>query len=561
MLSRRLMPLLRQIEAALRRRTKSMAALATRLNRGLFYVTDLVFWSRLVRSQRGPIPVELPRSVLRLKGVEVEAPVLHVSGLQNEVVHWDDGFAGVYAELFENLQTPDLLSSLRYGHPAPAFRGIYLWDSAFIAQVWKPWDREVAHEVAEAVIRLRDGDRLQHIVSDFVASDYTQPPLIAWSLVRIWEGDASRAERVAPVFAALQAYHGWLRTNRRLDNGLYFWAHPYESGVENSPRFSSADEKDFRNTRQLAAPDLCAYVILHCEALACMASWIGEDAAGYENEADELRERMRRELWDEDDGLFYDRDLATGGFVRSRTIASLLPLWAGVPNPDQARRLRDHILAADGFNTPMPLPSVALSDPGFAKDMWRGPVWLNTAYGVLEGLKRYGYEREASELAFRLCDAVYRIYRRKRRFYEFYDPLRFDLKELHRKRGNRWKAFTLGTKPQPDFIGWTGLVNTLVIEQFFGFHWRDGCRYLQPRFPAAAIGRGYSLRLPGEDLSIDVAVLQEGNFRVTIRMPAKVKEEFCGFNQPVAIDSHPESRTSHTAVVSPVSRTSCATVT
>ncbi|MEW6038851.1 MAG: trehalase family glycosidase [Pseudomonadota bacterium] len=548
----RLIPLLRRIASALRRRTKSMAALATRFNRVLFYIMDLVFWSRLIRSQRGPIPVELPSFVLRLKGVEVEAPVLHVSGLQEEVAHWDDGFAGVYAELFENLQTPDVLSSVRYGHPAPAFRGIYLWDSAFIAQVWKPWDRDVAHEVAEAVIRLRDGDRLQHVVSDLVASAYTQPPLIAWSLVRIWEGDVSRAERVAPVFGTLEAYHRWLRNNRRLTNGLYFWAHPYESGVENSPRFSSADEKVLRDTRQLAAPDLCAYMILHCEALAQMARWIGQDASDYESEADQLRGLVRRELWHEDDGLFYDRDPATGGFVRSRTIASLLPLWAGVPDADQARRMRDCILAADGFNAPMPLPSVALGDPDFAKDMWRGPVWLNTAYGVLEGLKRYGYEREASELAFRLCDAVYRIYRRERRFYEFYDPLRLDFDELHRKQGNRWKAFTLGTKPQPDFIGWTGLVNTLVIEQFFGFHRREGARYLQPRFPAAATGLGFSLRLPGEDLSLDVAVLQEETLRVSIRTRAGVREEFCGFGQPLAIDSHPEHGTSQASIVSPL---------
>ncbi|MFZ4764354.1 MAG: MGH1-like glycoside hydrolase domain-containing protein, partial [Roseimicrobium sp.] len=237
--SPRLLPLLRRAEAMLRRRTKSVAALATRFNRMLFYVMDLVFWSRILRSQRGPIPVELPVLVLRRKGVAIEAPVLHVSGLQEEVAHWDDGFAGVYAELFSNLQTPDVLSEVRYGHPGPAFRGIYLWDSAFIAQVWKPWDREVAHEVAEAVIRLRDGDRLQHVVSDFVSSAYTQPPLIAWSLARIWEGDVARAEKVAPVFEALAAYHRWLRGNRRLDNGLYFWAHPYESGVENSPRFSS----------------------------------------------------------------------------------------------------------------------------------------------------------------------------------------------------------------------------------------------------------------------------------------------------------------------------------
>jgi hypothetical protein len=383
------------------------------------------------------------------------------------------------------------------------------------------------------------------VVSDFVASAFTQPPLLAWSLARIWEGEARLPEGADRIYEALAGYDRWLDTHRRLENGLYFWAHPYESGVENAPRFSSRDERVLADTRGWAAPDLCAYVVLHKEALGAWAGRLGREAESlrHHEEAEAMRGRVREQLWHEEDGLFYDREEAGGRFVRSRTIASLMPLWAGIPDAAQAERLVAQVLADDGFNAPVPFPSVALGDADFAKDMWRGPVWVNTAYGVIQGLNRYGKEREASALAYRLCDAVYKIYRQQRRFYEFYDPLRLDLEELHRKKGNRWKAFTLGTKPQPDFVGWTGLVNTLVVEQFFGFHRREGKRFFRPALPPAAAGKGFSLRLPGEGLSCDVEARGPDAFRVTVRHAGGVTETHCGFGDLVPVDSESPSET------------------
>ncbi len=537
----RIAELLRKFEEAVRHRTKSrrIDTLATRLNSVIFFGFDQVFWSRVFRSRRGPISIELPLRLLRRKGIEVEAPVLHVSGLHREVAHWDEGFAGAYAVLFENLQQPNVLSPLRYVHPGPAFRGVYLWDSAFIAQIWKHWDRETAHEVLLAVIHLRDGDRLQHVVSDFVESAFTQPPLIAWSLGRVWEGYPEEEIRQAlkPVFPILARYHAWLYEKRRLDNGLFFWEHPYESGMENAPRFSSRDESELHDTRPLAAPDLSSYVVLQNDALARMADWLGEDPAPYRERAEQLREKIRSELWHEEDGYFYDRNIRTGEFVRSRTIASLMPLWAGAASPSQAERLVAHVLDPKQFNSLIPLPSVAVNDKNFSPDMWRGPVWVNTAFGILQGLKRYGYEEAASDLSFRLCDGVYRIFREDRYFYEFYDPERLGIDELHRKKGNRWKAFTLGTKPQSGFVGWTGLVNTLVIDQFFGFHRRDGLRHLCPRFPTAAAGNSYALRLPTERLAVEVTVFADHTMRVSVRKAnSDLVETHCRFGEVVPID-------------------------
>jgi hypothetical protein len=41
--------------------------------------------------------------------------------------------------------------------------------------------------------------------------------------------------------------------------------------------------------------------------------------------------------------------------------------------------------------------------------------------------------------------------------------------ELRRKKGNLWKRLTLGSKPVKNFVGWSGLANTLVME--YGAEW------------------------------------------------------------------------------------------
>ncbi|WP_296927471.1 trehalase family glycosidase [Thiohalocapsa sp.] len=482
---------------------------AGRWYRGMSYVWHLLVWSRIAAGRVGALPIELPAGMLHGKGIRLPPPRLDATG-HPDARPLGDGFAEVYALLFANLQRADLLSSGRHAIPGPAFRGVYLWDSAFIAQVWAWWDAAVAADVLSAVVELRDGDRLQHVVTEFHASPYTQPPLIAWSLERLARqlpGAEARA-LAARHFEPLCAYQRWLDAHRRLDDGLYAWAHPYESGVENAPRFSNTDESALRNTAAIAAVDFSSYVVLQQEALAALAARIGHDeaAASYGAAAAALRRRIDTRLWDRTDGLYYDRD-AAGSPVRVATIASLMPLWAGVPDAGRARALVERIMAPDGFGTLMPLPSVARGDPHFERDMWRGPVWLNTAYGVIQGLLRYGYAWHAAELAWRLCTGVYRVFDRERRIYEFYDPDAHHTRHLRRKRGNRWKALTLGTRPQTDFVGWTGLANNLLLEVVLGLSPNPACMTLEPRLPAAAAGLQLRLTLPRRRLRLALAAI------------------------------------------------------
>lgn len=536
---RSLLEQIRPVLRRLRRPTVRAARLATRLHRTAVYGFDLVLWSRLIARRRSPIPVELPGRLLEEKDVAFPAPALHLSAAAGPATRWEEGFAAVNAGLFLNLQKPDVLSRWRYAHPAPAFKGVYLWDSAFIAQIWKWWDPATAVEILRAVIDLRDGPRLQHVVSDLVSSPYTQPPLIAWSLhevVKIAPQAISEGELVE-AFEVLTEYHEWLRRERMHASGLFFWEHCYESGVENAPRFGNRDESRLIDTRGMASPDLCAYMILQCEALAGLSGLLGRGKPEiFTGRAETLRHLMNERLWHDEDGIYYDRRFSDGGWIRSRTIAGLLPLWAGVPDQSRARRLLDQATDPAAFGTRLPFPSVAADDPGFELDMWRGPVWINTAYGALLGLRRHGFHREAAELAWRLCDGVFETHAHTRRIHEFYDPDQADLGRLNRKLGNRWKKLTLGNKPRPEFVGWSGLVNTIVIEHLIGVGRENGTLSLRPMFPPQSAGRGFSLRLPAFDLAIQLDVVNaDGATTGTVRHADRVARFQLPFGETFSI--------------------------
>src|SRR5262245_23459281 len=217
---------------------RGLAAAAQRIGRLIAFGFEQVVLSRLFEGHR-PLTESVTAALLHGKAVALHPPELNVADEEGVIEAWSHGFAAMNAALFLNLHNPDVISSVRYARPAPAFRAMYLWDSAFIAQVWKWWDADVAFDVLNAVVRARDGQRLQHFVSEFARSDLTQPPLVAWSLQKL-------AEAVEPdlhetwlhqAYRPLRAYHDWLREHRRLGSGLYAWAHAYESGVENAPRF------------------------------------------------------------------------------------------------------------------------------------------------------------------------------------------------------------------------------------------------------------------------------------------------------------------------------------
>ena len=312
-------------------------------------------------------------------------------------------------------------------------------------------------------------------------SGLLQPPVHALAVRRILEVAESRGEGVSlareslrEFYPKLLAWHRYLLTARDPEgSGLVTIYHPWESGTDNSPRWSAAlgrvevgEMPDYMRLDLAHVPDPserptgpeydrfiwlvevvkragCDDVVLHetspflakdvlASAILVRANEalleIGEVAGAPDEDRATIRawiERGRRGLdgrWDPNLGLCLDYDLRAGEPLRARTIAGFAPLIAGAGTPD---RLQTNIEVLDSrtfaghpkLRRPLS-PSTSPEEPGFhPRSYWRGPVWPVMSWLLWWALLRSGDPERAARLRShalaQLSDG---------RFGEYYEP-------------------------------------------------------------------------------------------------------------------------------------------
>ena len=123
-------------------------------------------------------------------------------------------------------------------------------------------------------------------------------------------------------------------------------------------------------------------------------------------------------LWDEQEGIFYDRDARCGEAIKVKYIGSFAVLWAGIATKAQADRLvKEHLLNPREFYRPFPFPAYAASEPGYTEGYlpgdlgcnWRANTWIPTNYYVMRGLLDYGYTDLAKEITRITYETVKRV--------------------------------------------------------------------------------------------------------------------------------------------------------
>ena len=312
-------------------------------------------------------------------------------------------------------------------------RGMWLWDSAFHAIGIRHLDVELAREILEAVfdgqredgmVPMRTDPGASHAVS---LSTFTQPPVLALATMLVEQAGPDRAwlERMLP---RLAAYVQWDLDNRDSDGaGLAEWAieehencRSGESGWDNSPRFDAAT--------QLDATDLNSFLALECEILARLARSLKlvDSQPAEAQRWDEAHQRLCRlineRLWNEELGFYVDYDVERNMPSPVLAASGLLPLICRAPSLEQARQLAQAIRDPAMFGTPLPVPTVAARDTEhYAKDMWRGPVWVNVNWLIAYGLERYGMADIAQEIRGQTRAEIERRYLQFGSLFEFYD--------------------------------------------------------------------------------------------------------------------------------------------
>lgn len=280
------------------------------------------------------------------------------------------------------------------------FRGVWNWDSAFIALALLRRDPDLAREQYRIMMKIQlDDGMLPDVIwrdsKKGVFTGCTKPPVWGWA---IWTIDQVAPDEtfLVDAYDSLVRYESFWRTRRFSGkDGLFRYdgnsrdekeRHLYcgwESGWDDSPRW---DGRPY----ELYPIDLNCWMALYYRSLCKLAKRLGKvaDASKWHKRGKALELMLEDRLWDSEDRCYYDWDFAKDAFSRVLTPASYMPLFIGAASKDHAAGMA---VAAKRL---MPgWPTVSYDHPKYnPTTYWRGRTWLNVAYIALKGLKYYGYD-------------------------------------------------------------------------------------------------------------------------------------------------------------------------
>ena len=383
--------------------------------------------------------------------------------------------------------------------PAPTlYPHQWNWDSAFIAIGLSHINHEQAQKEIKALLKSqwRNG-MIPHINFNPAAADYypgpsfwdsnihpdsptdiqtsgiTQPPLLAWATFHIYTNSPETSNTfdfLASIYPQLLRNHEFFQKHRNPDDsGLACIIHPWESGLDNSPRWDTTlesiavekipskqrtdlkvvsegerptdsdyskynylvtlyrmafyDQKDILDTSPFIIQPVLFNSIFYNDLIFIekIGKLLGENVNEIRSKRIQLKVSIQNKLWDETSKSYGDYDIFNQCLIVKDTIANYAPLFVGIPTNDNAEQLIRRLISPskywpeDGF----PLPSVAMSESEFnPNNYWRGPVWINMNWLILKGLKLYGYSSKASELLEKTIELI-----RYHGFYEYFNPI------------------------------------------------------------------------------------------------------------------------------------------
>jgi mannosylglycerate hydrolase len=341
-----------------------------------------------------------------------------------------------YQKLFDDAVNV-LRSNDRGTHTVPSpklYPHQWAWDSAFAAIGWVHIDKDRA--LAEMLSLINSGwddGRIPHINFDSNSTGYspgpelwgcptsstiTQPPVYAIALRKLYDNGITLDE-IRPLVIALEKTHLYFEKSRDPEKlGLVAVAHPWESGLDNSPswdeplnnvnpekapKFERTDRKivtdhsqrptDDQYKRYLSLvreiqensfgmgnfavydPMMTAILIKSEDELAFLA-----DICGVYSDSKRRSERLMggliTHLWNEEIGRFQFFDSLTGAKIVPDILASYIPLILKNLPENISKKMLSNI--DKNFASNWGLPTTSPTDSAFDPQCyWRGPVWIN----------------------------------------------------------------------------------------------------------------------------------------------------------------------------------------
>jgi alpha,alpha-trehalase len=172
-------------------------------------------------------------------------------------------------------------------------------------------------------------------------------------------------------------------------------------------------------------------------------------AQRWDQRAEARRGLIDKFLWDEKAGLYLDYHLSKEERRYYPFATTFCPLWAGLASEAQARRVVEQL---ELFEAPGGL-QMSTEVTG---NQWDAPFgWAPLHLMAIEGLRRYGYEKEASRIARKFVTMTTREFQRTGTLLEKYD--------VERCSGDVSKGIKFGYSSNESGFGWTnGVIAELL---------------------------------------------------------------------------------------------------
>jgi hypothetical protein len=271
----------------------------------------------------------------------------------------------------------------------------------------------------------------------------TSAPFFSWINLEVYKVAKDR-QFLADAYASGTRYVEWLIKNRDADHdGTFEWG-PYGI-IENvrdwynavfqvsAERYLDVDKEDISD--ELECLDLTLMVIKEERSLSKMAEILGKskESQAWLKLADTTTKLVNQRMWDENSGFYYSVNKKDHSFqfmtrdLKRQEIIGFLAMWAGAAPKDRAERLVQTLTDTTKFWRKYGVPTLSAQDQWYSPYVdycckWNGPVWMLWDYMVYDGLRLYGYDDIAHQLAGKMVSAATMQLSKNHNYWESYSP-------------------------------------------------------------------------------------------------------------------------------------------
>jgi len=295
------------------------------------------------------------------------------------------------------------------------FTRVFFWDALFSAAALATFEPEFAREAILAVFarQTQDGYCPEHSFNYQVPwrdpIGAPQAPVASWAVARYLADhpeDTSFLKKIVPFLERNHRF--WMDRSDRDADGLAEWTWSGQT-ADNSPLYDEYT-KHTGWIPPVASVQLNAFLYRDAMTLAQFSEILGKkrEAAAYRKAAEQRAEAFMKICYLPKEKRFWDYNHATGRHCKVKTFYMFWPIWAGMKMPAQVKKdlIENVLLDPRQFLGDIPFPSVAYDEPTYdSHGYWRGRIWPQISFWLLEMLVAEGYIKEADQAADRLFSA------------------------------------------------------------------------------------------------------------------------------------------------------------